>query len=73
MINTMRQQSNKIAFLEKENEERKAKEAKKGESDESSTAGMLGNRLMLTAGPSAASPTPFANGIAPQTTGYRGF
>lgn len=74
MINTMRQQSNKITQLEKDNEERKLKEKESKEKDDSSsTAGLLGTRLMLTAGPG--SPAPFApNGLAPQPTGFnRGF
>jgi clathrin heavy chain len=70
MINAMRQQSVKISTLEKDNEERKAKEVTQ-QRDEDNTPILLGNRLMLTAGPGG--PMQYSNGIAPQATGYSGF
>jgi clathrin heavy chain len=71
MINAMRQQTNKIAALEKDNEERKVKEATQQKAED--TTPILGNRLMLTAGPGGMAPQPYANGIAPQVTGFGGF
>ncbi|KAL7270849.1 Clathrin heavy chain [Rhizina undulata] len=70
MINTMRQQSNKLAILEKDNEERKAKEISQEKTEDSTP--ILGNRLRLTAGPSVAIP-PYSNGIQPQPTGFMNF
>lgn len=73
MINVMRQQSNKISQLEKDNEERKAKEASQQKNEEDTP--ILGKGpLMITAGPGGmVPPQPYANGIAPQGTGYMGF
>lgn len=65
----MRQQTKKIAALEKDNEERKAKEASQQKVED--TTPILGNRLMLTAGPIPQQS--YANGIAPQATGFGGF
>ncbi|KAG0638061.1 armadillo-type protein [Tuber brumale] len=72
MINAMRQQTKKIATLEKDNEERKIKEATQQKVED--TTPILGNRLMLTAGPGGPMPQQsYANGIAPQATGFGGF
>jgi clathrin heavy chain len=72
MINVMRHQSTKIATLEKDNEERKAKEASQQKIDDSTP--ILGNGpLMITAGPGGPVPQPYANGIQPQATGFMGF
>ncbi|KAF8451494.1 armadillo-type protein [Terfezia claveryi] len=65
MINSMRQQSNKMAALEKDNEERKAKEVVQQQVED--TTPIINTGLLLTAGPS------YSNGIAPQNSGYRGF
>jgi clathrin heavy chain len=70
MINFMSQQASKIDTLLKDNEERKAREATQ-KKEEDSTPILGGSRLMLTAGPGGApSPAPYANGIAPQPTGF---
>ncbi|EGX50827.1 hypothetical protein AOL_s00054g913 [Orbilia oligospora ATCC 24927] len=72
MITHMRQQTAKIVQLEKDNEDRKAKEVTQQQTEDNTP--ILGTRLMLTAGPSgSASPGPYANGIQNQATGYRGF
>jgi clathrin heavy chain len=75
MINLLSQQTAALAVLQKDNEERKAREASQQKKEEDTP--ILGSRLMLTQGPmsSAPSPGPYgqANGIAPQPTGYRGF
>jgi hypothetical protein len=71
MINAMREQNNKIAHLEKENEERKSKETQAKESEDSGR--ILGNPLLLTAGPAMGAPSAFGNGLSPQPTGFRGF
>lgn len=68
MINYMSQQASAIETLKKDNEERKAREAK-DQKEEDNTPILGGSRLMLTQG--SASPMP--NGFAPQATGYRGF
>jgi len=73
MINYMAQQSATIAELKRDNEERKTRElADKKEED---TGPILGqSRLLLTQGPvGGQSPAPYANGMMPQPTGYRGF
>lgn len=72
MINAMRQQTKKISSLEKDNEERKVKEATQQQSEDS-TPILMGNRLMLTAGPGGPMSQPYSNGIMPQPTGYSGF
>lgn len=72
MINAMRQQTKKIVSLEKDNEERKAKEATQQQSEDN-TPILMGNRLMLTAGPIGPMSQSYSNGIMPQSTGYSGF
>ncbi|TID27777.1 clathrin heavy chain [Venturia nashicola] len=74
MINMLSQQTATIELLKKDNEERKAKEVSQ-QKDEDSTPILGGSRLMLTQGPisNAPSPAPYANGIAPQATGFRAF
>lgn len=74
MINFLAQQAATIELLKKDNEERKTREQSQQKNEENTP--ILGaSRLMLTQGPSAPSPAPYgqANGIAPQTTGYRAF
>ena len=69
MINVMREQSTKISALEQDNEERKKKEASQQTIEDNTP--ILGNGpLMITAGPVGQAPQPYANGMAPQTTGY---
>ena len=71
MINVMREQSMKINTLEKDNEERKTREASQQKIDDNTP--ILGKGpLMITAG-SGGPPQPYGNGIAPQATGYMGF
>lgn len=74
MINMLSQQTATIELLKKDNEERKAREASQ-QKDEDNTPILGGSRLMLTQGPisNAPSPAPYANGIAPQATGFRAF
>lgn len=67
MINLMSQQTSTIESLKKDNEERKAREAK-DQKEEDNTPILGGSRLMLTQG--SASPMP--NGFAAQPTGYMG-
>lgn len=76
MINMLAQQTKELSLLKADNEARKAKE-KEQEKVEDNTP-ILGNRLMITAGPTGnaagrASPATFGNGFAPQPTGYSGF
>ncbi|KAL5121853.1 Clathrin heavy chain [Pleosporales sp. CAS-2024a] len=75
MINLLSQQTAALAVLQKDNEERKAREASQQKKEEDTP--ILGSRLMLTQGPMSSGPSPSgygqANGIAPQATGYRGF
>lgn len=74
MINYMAQQAATISELKKDNDERKAREVSERPAEE--TGPILGqSRLMLTQGPiqNAQTPAPYANGIMPQPTGYRGF
>ncbi|KAK5124008.1 hypothetical protein LTR85_002205 [Meristemomyces frigidus] len=73
MINYMAQQASAIDQLKRDNEERKAREAENKKEED--TGPILGqSRLMLTQGPmQTGSPAPYANGIVPQPTGYRGF
>jgi len=68
MINMLAQQSATISLLQKDNEERKAREAAQ-QKDEESTPILGGSRLLLTQGPSAPSPQPYQNGLPPQMTG----
>ena len=70
MINYMSQQAQAIEQLKKDNESRKEKE-KSQQTDDDNTPILGGSRLMLTQGPvgGAASPAPYANGIAGQPTG----
>ena len=70
MINSMRQQSSKITALERDNEERKAKEVIQQQVED--TTPIINTGLLLTAGPSYGGQS-YSNGIAPQNTGYRGF
>lgn len=74
MINYMSQQTSTIEGLQKDNEERKAREAK-DRKEEDSTPILGGSRLMLTQGGGGSMPTPYSqtNGITPQPTGYRAF
>lgn len=76
MINFMNQQASAIETLKKDNEERKAREAKE-QKEEDNTPILGGSRLMLTQGPvgGAPSPVPYGqtNGITPQPTGFRAF
>lgn len=68
----MRNQSSKIAVLEKDNEERKTREASQ-QKIEDSTPIMGNGPLMITAGPGGMTPQPFPNGIAPTPTGFMNF
>lgn len=70
MINFMGQQARTIEELRKDNEERKAREAKE-KKEEDNTPILGGSRLMLTQG--AISPVPYSqtNGIT--TQGFRTF
>ena len=74
MINYMSQQASTIETLKRDNEERKAREAKT-QKEEDNTPILGGSRLMLTQGGSGSMGTPYAqtNGITPQPTGYRAF
>ncbi|KAK4240826.1 hypothetical protein C8A03DRAFT_31102 [Achaetomium macrosporum] len=73
MINLLCQQTKELAALKADNEARKAKE-KEQEKVEDNTPILGGNRLMITAGPTGAAPSPSpymqANGFAPQPTGF---
>ena len=74
IINYMIQQASTIDTLKKDNEERKAREAK-NQKEEDSTPILGGSRLMLTQGGSSPMPAPYSqtNGITPQPTGFRAF
>ena len=76
MINFMSQQASAIEVLKRDNEERKAREAKE-QKEEDSTPILGGSRLMLTQGPGGSAPPPMpyhqTNGITTQPTGYRAF
>jgi clathrin heavy chain len=74
MINYMTQQAATIQGLKKDNEERKAREAKE-QKEEDSTPILGGSRLMLTQGGSGPMPASYSqtNGITPQPTGFRAF
>ena len=75
MINFLREQTNTIELLKKDNDERKLREASQQKKEEDTP--ILGSRLMLTQGPVASAPSPGpygqSNGIAPQPTGFRAF
>jgi clathrin heavy chain len=72
MINYMSQQASAIETLKKDNEERKKRDPQPTQDDDAPILGA--SRLMLTQGPmGAASPAPYANGIAPQATGFGRF
>ncbi|KAI3390877.1 hypothetical protein diail_8455 [Diaporthe ilicicola] len=70
MINMLAQQTKELALLKADNEARKSKE-KEQEKVEDNTP-ILGNRLMITAGPGANTGGPgyAPNGFAPQPTGF---
>jgi clathrin heavy chain len=74
MINFLCEQSRTIDTLKKDNEERKTREVSQ-RTEEDNTPILGGSRLMLTQGPAAPSPMPYgqANGVTPQTTGFRAF
>lgn len=72
MINFMSQQAMTIETLRKDNEERKAREAKE-QREEDSTPILGGSRLMLTQGSTTPVPYTHTNGITSQPTGFRGF
>ena len=79
MINFLCEQTRAIEMLKKDNEERKSRETTQ-KKDEDNTPILGGSRLMLTQGPAQApppmaSPMPYgqANGLTPQTTGFRPF
>ena len=69
MINAMRQQTNKIVALEKDNVERKAKEVVQQQAEDNTP--IINAGLLLTAGPAYGGQS-YSNGIPPQNTGYRG-
>lgn len=70
MINVMREQSGKISTLEKDNEERKIREASKQKIEDNTP--ILGNGpLMITSG--VGGHQPYGNSMAPQPTGFMGF
>jgi clathrin heavy chain len=71
MINVMREQSMKISTLEKDNEERKVREASQ-EKIEAETPILGKGPLMITAGPGGPA-QPYGNGMAPQATGFMNF
>jgi len=72
LINYMSQQASTIETLKKDNEERKAREAK-DQKEENDAPILGGSRLMLTQSAGSPMPYPQTNGIATQPTGYRGF
>lgn len=72
MINFMSRQAAIIATLTRDNNERKAREAR-DRKEEDSTPILGGSRLLLTQGSSAPVPYSHTNGITPQPTGFRGF
>jgi len=72
MINMLSQQTKELALLKADNEARKAKETAAEQKQDDTP--ILGNRLMITAGPGGApSPSFQTNGFAPQPTGFGGF
>ena len=71
MINMLSQQTKELALLKADNEARKAKESAQEQKEDDTP--ILGNRLMITAGPGGSAPSPSfqqTNGFAPQPTGY---
>ncbi|MCJ1469690.1 hypothetical protein MMC07_008326 [Pseudocyphellaria aurata] len=72
MINFMSQQASTIETLRKDNEERKAREAK-DQKEEDNTPILGGSRLMLTQGSSAPMQYSQMNGISSPPTGLRNF
>ena len=75
MINFLSQQASTIESLKRDNEERKAREAKE-QKEEDNTPILGGSRLMLTQGPVGSAPPmgmPYTNGVAPQPTGFGRF
>lgn len=72
IINYMSRQASNIATLKKDNEERKAREARE-QKEEDNTPILGGSRLLLTQGTSSPAPYSHTNGITPQPTGFRGF
>ncbi len=70
MINFMSQQAKTIEELRKDNEDRKAREAKE-RTEEDNTPILGGSRLMLTQGSISPAPYPQTNGITPQA--FRAF
>ena len=72
MINYMSQQAATIEVLKKDNDVRKAREAK-DQKEEDSTPILGGSRLLLTQGGSSPAPYSQTNGITPQPTGFRAF
>ncbi|KXJ91379.1 clathrin heavy chain [Microdochium bolleyi] len=70
MINMLSQQTKELALLKADNEARKAKESAQEQQQDDTP--ILGNRLMITAGPGGGAPSPSfqTNGFAPQPTGY---
>lgn len=72
MINYMSQQAGTIEGLKKDNDERKAREAKE-QKEEDNTPILGGSRLMLTQGGNTPTPYSQTNGITPQPTGFRAF
>ena len=72
MINYMSQQASTIEGLKRDNEERKAREAKE-QKEEDSTPILGGSRLLLTQGGGMSGSYSQTNGITPQPTGYRAF
>lgn len=71
LINMLANQTKAVAELKADNEARKAKE-KEQEKVEDNTP-ILGNRLMITAGPGGNAGFGTPNGFAPQPTGFSGF
>ncbi|KAH7027594.1 uncharacterized protein B0I36DRAFT_364776 [Microdochium trichocladiopsis] len=70
MINMLSQQTKELALLKADNEARKAKETAQEQQQDDTP--ILGNRLMITAGPGGGAPSPSfqTNGFAPQPTGF---
>lgn len=70
MINMLSQQTKDLALLKADNEARKAKETAQEQQQDDTP--ILGNRLMITAGPGGGAPSPSfqTNGFAPQPTGF---
>lgn len=69
MINYMAQQTQTIASLKKDNDERKTREREQ-QRTEDDTPILGGSRLMLTQGPQATTPAPY---LQTNGTGHNGF